>query len=279
MKILVTGADGFTGRHLIEMLKKMKYCFHALRSDLSDKHALIAELSCIKPTHVIHLAGISSVTHEDLEAFYKINLFGTLNLLEALKALPIKPKSILLASSANIYGNADICSIDETVPPNPQNHYAMSKLAMEYMSKSYLDYLPIFYVRPFNYTGKGQSPEFVVSKIADHFRRKASFIDLGRIDVKREYNNVIKVCEIYLELLKKAIPGEFYNICSGTVYSLMEIIEAFEHFFGYKIKINKNPDLIRKNEIVSLRGCSKKLEGCVGLIDWPKIEDTIKTFY
>ena len=165
MKILVTGAEGFTGRHLIEMLKKMKCSFHALKSDLTDKHALIAELSEVKPTHVIHLAGISSVTHEDLDAFYKINLFGSLNLLEALKTIPIKPKSILLASSANIYGNADVCFIDETVRPNPQNHYAMSKLAMEYMSKPYLVYLPIFYVRPFNYTGTGQSSEFVISKI------------------------------------------------------------------------------------------------------------------
>lgn len=277
MKILLTGADGFTGRHFIKTLETAGHDFHPLNSDLTNKSALIREVSEVNPTHVVHLAAISSVTHKDIEEFYKINLFGTLNLLDGLKELPKKPKRILLASSANIYGNVEASFIDEHICPNPQNHYAMSKLAMEYMSKPYLENLPIFYVRPFNYTGNGQSSEFVVSKIAEHFRRKASSIELGRIDVRREYNDVIKVCEIYLDLLEKAKPGEAYNICSGIAYGLEEIIKVFEDLFGYKINVNQNPNFMRKNEIIMLRGNSKKLEDCIGPIDWPKIEDTLKT--
>ena len=289
-KVLVTGNDGFTGKHLSNKLKLSGFRVIGLSDktsdaedvymcNLLDKENLQQVIAEIQPDYVVHLAAISFVGHDNADDFYRINVIGTENLLEALLQLEQKPTKVLIASSANIYGNCEKSPIHETQQPLPVNHYAMSKLAMEYMSKPYLVYLPIFYVRPFNYTGTGQSSEFVISKIADHFRRKASFIDLGRIDVKREYNNVTKVCEIYLELLKKAIPGEFYNICSGTVYSLIEIIEVFEHIFGYKIKINKNSDLIRKNEIATLRGCTKKLEHSIGSIDWPIIEDTIKTFY
>ena len=164
MRILLTGADGFTGKYFQKTALESGCEVFPLHADLTNLRDLNLEIPKIMPTHVVHLAGISAVTHDDFEEFYKVNLFGTLNLLDALSNLNYSLDKILLASSANVYGNIDVACIDENESPNPQNHYAMSKLAMEFMARTYLDHLPLFFVRPFNYTGKGQDAKFVIPK-------------------------------------------------------------------------------------------------------------------
>ena len=277
MKILITGADGFTGKHFVSYVKNLGIDFHALKADLNDRNALDNEVEKVNPTHVVHLAGISAVTHEIQSEFYEVNLLGTLNLLDALKKLVRVPLKILLASSANVYGNVGTAAIDESVAPSPQNHYAMSKLAMEYMARNYLDCLPLFLVRPFNYTGYGQSASFVIGKIAAHFKEQKREIELGRLDVAREYNDVRAVCEIYTRLLNKAECGEVYNICSGVTFELSEILNIFERIYGYKIHVHTNLKLVRNNEIKRLSGDPKKLETCIGKIKWPSIDETLRS--
>src|SRR5690606_29793103 len=138
---------------------------------------------------------------------------------------PQRPRSVLLASSANVYGNTECSPIAETQPPAPVNHYAMSKLAMEHMARTYADRLPLFFTRPFNYTGPGQDASFVIPKLVTHFARRAPAVELGNLDVEREFNDVRFVCEAYLSLLQKAVPGEVYNICTGAPLTLRAVID------------------------------------------------------
>lgn len=264
MRLLLTGAEGFTGRHLTQAALAAGYEVVALRSDLTDAPAVAAEVAAIAPTHVAHLAAISAVTHADELAFYQVNLFGSLNLLQALTALPAPPEKVLLASSANVYGNQGGEPIAETLCPKPVNHYAMSKLAMEHMSANFLDRLPIVITRPFNYTGVGHDSRFVIPKIVDHFMRKAPVIELGNLDVYREYNDVRQVCEVYLKLLALGVPGEVYNVCSGRAVSLREVLGLMTEICGLQPEVRVNPAFVRANEIHTLTGSPKKLTGCIG---------------
>ena len=115
-KLLLTGARGFTGQHFTKAAQQAGYEVHPLSADLTDATAVAAETAVAAPDFVVHLAAISAVTHADEQAFYRVNLFGTLNLLKALAALPQAPKRVLLASSANVYGNVDTSPI-EILPP------------------------------------------------------------------------------------------------------------------------------------------------------------------
>jgi nucleoside-diphosphate-sugar epimerase len=110
---------------------------------------------------------------------YDINFFGTLNILDALVELGQRPAKIVLASSANVYGNPPVEVIDESVCPMPVNHYAISKLAMEFMARTYFDRLNILITRPFNYTGVGQGDNFLIPKIVRHYQEGKTEIELG----------------------------------------------------------------------------------------------------
>jgi len=277
MRLLLTGADGFTGVHLTEAASKAGFEVFPLKSDLSNAGALIEEVAQIAPTHVIHLAGISAVTHADQQELYKVNLFGTLNLLDALLKVKGSIQKIILASSANVYGNviAGPHSISEDLCTLPVNQYAMSKLAMEYMARSYLDNLPIVFTRPFNYTGVGHDTRFVIPKIIEHFKNNAPIIELGNMTVQREYNDVRNVCDIYLALLKLSQVGEVYNICSGRTSSLNLVIAELRRLTGQTMEVRVNPSFVRKNEIEVLAGNPEKLESCIGAIHWRPLEDTL----
>jgi GDP-6-deoxy-D-talose 4-dehydrogenase len=263
-RILLTGADGFTGQHFKVAAGSAGYEVIGLRSDLTDATAVAAEVAAVAPTHVVHLAAISAVTHADEAAFYRVNLFGTLNLLKALTALPEPPQKVLLASSANVYGNQEGAAIAETVCPKPVNHYAMSKLAMEHMAATYADQLPIVITRPFNYTGVGHDLRFVMPKIVDHCVRRAPMMELGNLDVFREYNDVRHVCHVYLKLLAQGVAGEVYNVCSGQAVSLREVLTLMTEITGWQPVVRVNPAIVRANEIHTLAGNPEKLVSCIG---------------
>ena len=275
-RLLITGAKGFTGRHLVGLAQRAGFEVFSLRADLNDFIPLRDEVVTISPTYVIHLAAISAVTHSDQNAFYRVNLFGSLNLLEALKCSQQQPQMVLLASSANVYGNRDIELIEESACPKPVNHYAMSKLAMEHMAMTYGNYLPIVITRPFNYTGVGQDNRFVIPKIVEHFKSGANVIELGNIDVYREYNDVRMLCDSYLRLITMGVSGQIYNVCSGRIYSLREIIAAVEKITGRKIDIRVNQAYVRSNEVRKLAGSPAKLSATVGGVKIVELEETLE---
>jgi len=278
MRILVTGSQGFTGKHLIPLALKQGHEVCNLTSDLRDYDGVAQEVKQYKPTHVVHMAAISAVTHENPMELFDVNVLGVMNLLEQLK-LTKNLQKILLTSSANIYGNANISPIKESAIPSPQNLYSYSKFAMELLVKTYSHNLPCFIVRPFNYTGKGHDERFVIPKIVNKFKQRQTSIELGNIEIEREFNDVRMVCDAYLKLLNNAEIGETYNICTGNVISIRKIIQEMIRISGHNIQVNTNPELIRKNEIFSLYGDNQKLVKAIGLIKEFSVTQTLETMY
>lgn len=284
-RVLITGIHGFTGRYLAQSLVEAGYQVFGLVqgtpanaqelvADLLDRQSIAAALEQIQPHYVVHLAAIAFVAHSDAAAMYRVNLMGTRNLLEAL--VPHQPRAVLLASSANIYGNTRISPITEQVAAEPANDYAVSKLAMEYMARLWFDRLPITLVRPFNYTGVGQSDNFLLPKIVSHYRRKASRIELGNLDVARDFSDVRDVVRVYQRLLECAPAGETYNICSGRAWSLFEVLGQMAHIGGYEIEVAVNPAFSRANEVKCLVGSPAHLEQCIGVQQRIALPDTLR---
>ena len=275
MNLLITGAHGFTGRHLMNVARAQGFAVHALRADLMQPDDLRSEVARVKPDFVVHLAGVSFVGHAEIDAFYRVNVQGSLHLLDALALLDTPPQRILLASSANVYGNCAESPIAETQWPAPINHYAASKLVMEHLARTHLDGLPVFFTRPFNYTGVGQSPDFLIPKLVQHFAARSAVVELGNMDVGREFNDVRFVCDAYLRLLQRATPGETYNLCTGRTYSLRDVLALLTDLTGHRVEARVNPAFVRPHEISRLCGDSTKLLNCIGNVDRFGLRDTL----
>jgi nucleoside-diphosphate-sugar epimerase len=260
LKILLTGATGFTGRHFSAMAQALGHEIMPLQAKLSDRLAIESEVLATAPEAVVHLAAISFVGHADDAEFYAVNVVGTTNLLAALTTLPKPLRCVLLASSANVYGNCLVSPISEIQNPAPINHYAMSKLAMEHMAHTYADRLPIVITRPFNYTGVGQDVNFVIPKLITQYSRRAPMVTLGNLHVEREFNDVHMVCNTYLELLQFGEPGETYNVCSGQPYTLQKVIDTLTLLTGHHLHVEINPTFVRANEVHRLCGDPTKLQ-------------------
>jgi GDP-6-deoxy-D-talose 4-dehydrogenase len=292
---LITGINGFTGRQLVPELQRHGFAVFGigqeastidettiLKCDLTDRRSIIETVNQICPDVVIHLAGIAFAAHDDVEMLYRTNIVGTRNLLEALGKCMPTPRAVLLASSANIYGNANVELIDERITAAPVNDYAVSKLAMEYMARLWADKLPITIVRPFNYTGVGQSVNFLLPKIVDHFKRRAPVIELGNIDVVRDFSDVRTVVDCYRRLLQRdsnAVSGDVFNICSGVGHSLLEAIEMMREISGHSPEIRVNPAFVRANEVKKLVGSRQKLENAIGKIASIPLHETLRWMY
>ena len=272
----MTGADGFTGVHFVKQAREAGYEVFEFNANLTDPQAVQAQVDAAAPDVVVHLAAISFVGHDKPSAFYDVNVIGTLNLLDALLKLPNPPKRVLLASSANVYGNCEQSPISETQSPAPLNHYAMSKLAMEHLAKTYADRLPLFFVRPFNYTGPGQVESFVIPKLVAHFKRSAATVELGNLTVEREYNDVRMVTDAYLKLLEKAVIGQTYNICSSKTYTLHQVIDILIELTGHNINVAVNPAFFRANELHRLCGDASKLDKTIGARASIALKDTLR---
>lgn len=288
-KVLITGISGFTGRYMAKALEEKEWTVLGLGNtnagpdsiacDLTDQDAVHEVVGKIRPDYVVHLAALSFVGHPDEEAFYRVNVLGTLNLLQALGSLEASPRKVLLAGSANVYGANAQEIIDEGICPAPVNHYACSKLAMEHMVRTWFDRLPIVLTRPFNYTGVGQDERFVIPKIVDHFRKGKKSIELGTIDVSRDFSDVRDVVRAYSALLESEVHSETFNICSGKASSLRWIIDELQAIAGYDIRIKQNPDFVRTKDIPVLRGSNDKLQSKTGIHPRIPLQETLRWMY
>jgi len=275
MRILVTGIDGFTGRHLKLKLTGLGHLVYGLSANLMDLNSVNKEIEEIQPEAVAHLAGVSFAGHKEYRQYYDVNLIGTRNLLEALRCHSKKIKSVLIASSANIYGGNYQYPISENDNPNPGSDYAISKLALEYVAKLFMNKLPIFIVRPFNYSGVGQSESFLIPKIINHFNKKMTSIELGDITVQREFNDVRNVVDIYSKLLTNAPSGNIFNICTGKVFSIQEIINRCEEITNQKMEIKANHDFYRSNDANRLVGNGQYLRKFIKHENVFDLDDTL----
>lgn len=286
-RVLITGIQGFTGRYMAAEMTAHGYRVYGLgpvesaevdyvQADLGDKVALQNAISHILPDVVIHLAALAFVGHGNANDFYQVNLIGTRNLLCSLAEATKKPEAILIASSANIYGNRSGGMLNEHTQPDPANDYAVSKLAMEYMARLWMDKLPLIISRPFNYTGVGQTENFLLPKIVAHFKRKAEFIELGNLDVWRDFSDVRSLVQAYRRLIEAKAFGYTINVCSGKTYSLREVIAMCETLSGHNIDIRVNPAFVRANEVKTLCGDAELLRTLVGNWQTPELEDTLR---
>ncbi|MCA1714229.1 MAG: GDP-mannose 4,6-dehydratase, partial [Gammaproteobacteria bacterium] len=160
--------------------------------------------------------------------------------------------------------------IDETTPTEAINHYGASKLAMEAVVSASREQLPCVVTRPFNYTGPGQAGHFLVPKIVAHFAKRADRIELGNIDVERDFLDVRSVSILYARLLGcDAAVGATVNLCSGRSVTIRDLMARLQRLTGHHMQVAVNPELVRAREIPRLVGCNARLRSLIG--DWPDI--------
>ncbi len=288
-RVLITGIEGFTGNHLEKFLLQKGYQVYGtsrnptknnhFRADITKIEEIEALLKKIKPNFIIHLAGIAFVASKEALNFYNVNLIGSENLLKAVVKTSLKPEKILLASSAIVYGNQNSSILTEEMIPSPINHYSISKYGMELIARTYFDKLNIIIGRFFNYTGVGQNINFLIPKIVQHYKERKKSIELGNLDVEREFNDVRDVISIFEKLLLSPFSGDVVNISSGRAISLLKIIEIMNRLASYQIEVKTNPLFIRENEIKVISGSTKKLSKIIDLKFNYSIEDTLKEMF
>lgn len=286
-RVLVTGSEGFTGRYVCAELERDGWEVWGagsqlqpenpryLHIDLLQPETLSAIVEVVRPEVVIHLAASAFVAEGDPTIFYRVNLIGTRNLLEVLSTAKTCPTCTILASSANVYGNASNEVIGEYEPLQPTNDYAVSKLAMEYLARIYMDRLGIVITRPFNYTGIGQSERFLIPKIVAHFRAKAPVIELGNLDVAREFCDVRDIAGYYRQLAQSQPRGETVNLCSGHTHTLTDVLNMASDITGHRLDVRVNPDFIRQNEVKRLCGDNSKLKKILSASVAYELSDTL----
>lgn len=278
--MLVTGCSGFTGRFVAAALAQSGHTVIDAEGagtgfDLTQPTTVSAVIREVRPDYLIHLAAMSFVGHGDAAAFYAVNTVGTSNLLEAILAEGIRPRRVVIASSANVYGNADVEPITESTPLAPVNHYAASKLAMEHIARSYSDRLPIVMTRPFNYTGVGQAESFLVPKLVAHFAERRPFVELGNLDVVRDFSDVRAVAQAYALLLRAEVPEAVTNLCSGVGRSLRWVLQQLRELSGHDLEVRVNPAFVRASEVHRLVGSRSRMESALGTLPFQDFRATL----
>jgi GDP-4-dehydro-6-deoxy-D-mannose reductase len=272
---LITGGTGFVGRHLTRHLGEHGTRVVSLTSnpeeqtndvpdfrlvDIRDHRAIEELVNQIRPRHVYHLAAITSISAaaNDERAAFDVNVWGTRNLLTALSAIS-EPGKFLNVSTSQVYGESAPCPIVESAPVLPQNTYAVTKAMTEILVQQYSTRFPIINVRPFNHSGPGQAPAFVLSFLA----REVAAIDLGLqqpvirtgdLRVQRDFTDVRDVVRAYSLLLEKGTPGRTYNICCGQAYLLSDALDYLLSLSRTGIRVERDPAKARKGEASKIYG-------------------------
>lgn len=273
-RILVTGATGFVGSYVYDLLRqdghevygttKSKPSENIIHCNINEESETSDLVNTIKPEAIIHSAAISSVTSSSSYEYYLSNTIGTENLLKATSSLQKKIRFVFL-STAGVYGNQNTGSLSESLCPKPVHHYGMSKFCCERMILNFSDTIDYTILRPFNIIGAGQSPDFIVPKLSRAFARRDPVLRLGNIDVYRDYIDIAEAAAIIRHIMfSKDSIGETYNLCSGIPVSLKELLTLFGKLTGHDIKIEVAPEFVRKNEIWRLIGDTAKLKSLIG---------------
>jgi nucleoside-diphosphate-sugar epimerase len=288
---LIVGIDSFTGSYVEKSFKKDGYRVFGTTYAKTDSETLAdtfpvnllnaAEVDSVikqvRPDVVIHLAGISYVVSDNPKPFYDVHIIGTRNLLSALTKNQIPVTKVILASTAQVYGDAS--NPNESTLPKPLNDYAVSKLAMEYMAKTWIDRLPIIIARPFNYIGIGQSKQFVIPKLISAFKSRQSELKMGRTDVARDFSDVRFIAKCYYALAKYGIPSETYNLASAQSHSIQSLIDKLTTIASFKPDVQLNPQFIRQNDPAIIVGNNHKITTLDPSLTPIPIRDTLQWIY
>ena len=275
MKVLVTGADGFVGTHLVRALRARGDLVEACGGpgrpsalEITDAAAVLERIERFLPDAVVHLAGVSSVAWslQHPEETRRVNVSGTANLLDAVRSASPRTRVLLLGSGEQ-YGRLERWSrAMETTPLAPLSPYATSKAEAEILGrKAASDGLAVVLLRPFNHIGRGQAPQFVMPSFARQLvaiakQETVGIVEVGDLSPVRDFSHVADVVEAYLVLLERGVPGEVYNVCSGEGLSIREALEVLQHLAGTHAEIRVDPARLRPSEIPWLVGDPGKIE-------------------
>ncbi|MBN1203648.1 MAG: GDP-mannose 4,6-dehydratase [Myxococcaceae bacterium] len=281
MRILVTGADGFAGRHLCALLREAGdevveahgpraegVNSDALNFDISDEAAVRAAVERARPEGVIHLAGFSSVarSHGNPARVFAVNALGAVNLMTAIRGSAPEAR-VLLISSGEVYGPV----LEGTRATEEQalvalSPYAASKIAAELAGQQFhRSYgLQVMVARSFNHLGEGQAPTFVVPSFAAQLRaiRQGTVppvLRAGNLEAIRDFSHVRDMAAAYLLLLTAGAPGQTYNVCSGVGRTIRSVLEEMLALSGVSARIELDPARLRPSDIPSLVGSPDKL--------------------
>jgi GDP-4-dehydro-6-deoxy-D-mannose reductase len=300
-KILITGASGFVGSHLVDHLalnsdnqlfgttfskgdsknlEQSKDKIELLEVDLSKDEEVFALVDKVKPDVIYHLAAFASAADSFTSPKETVlnNIACQINILEAMRKSQLLESKTLVVSSAEAYGSVgpESLPIDEETPLNPTSPYAVSKLTQDFLGRQYfLAYsLKAVRVRPFNHVGPRQAPNFVISafakKIAEIEKGKREpVLPVGNLEAKRDFTDVRDVVKAYDLLMEKGEVGEIYNIGSGTSHKISDILDELLSFSSTKIKVVVDSSLLRPIDDPDLVCDATKLKKLTG---WePKI--------
>ena len=318
MKILVTGADGFIGSHLTEMLSHSGFQVTALSQYNSfNNWGWLEESDCLKNIEVItgdvrdlnfcrkitkdldvifHLAALIGIPYSYIapDSYLETNIKGTLNMSQA--AVDNKIKHFIHASTSEVYGTAQYVPIDERHPLQPQSPYSASKIAADAMAMSFHHSfeLPLTIVRPFNTYGPRQSARAVIPNIMTQIASGAKQIKLGSLTPTRDFNYVEDTCNGFISLLnKKAAIGEVINIGSNSEISISSILDIIQELMGSDVEVLTEEERIRpensevqrlwcdNTKIHNISGYLPKIDIRKGLeitVDWFSNPENLKTY-
>ncbi len=258
-----------------------------VEADLTSRQKIFDIIEKFKPDQIYHLAAQSSVSYswEDPIDTFRINVFGGIIILEALKVICPECR-ILMACTAEEYGEADTSgkAIDEQFRIFPQNPYAISKSALDFFSSVYYSAykIPVFISRAFNHIGPGQSERFVCSDFARQIAliedgKQEPAIWVGNIQSERDFLDVRDAVKAYDFIINKGTAGQVYNVCSGRklkISDLLDMLISFSKRSDIKVKID--PKKFRAIDVKSMYGDNSKLKNHTGWVPGYTIETSLK---
>jgi GDP-4-dehydro-6-deoxy-D-mannose reductase len=289
MRVAVTGARGFVGPHLVEHLEASGDAVLGLDRhgpdsfDVTDPEAVHERFAAGAPEVVYHLAALSHVgeSWKSPAASFRVNAEGTLNVLRVCTDLAV-PRVVIVLSSEE-YGRVDEADLPltEESPLRPVTPYGAAKVAADFLAlQAFLgDGLGVIRVRPFSHTGPGQSSRFVVPALAARIARAErdgiDEIPVGSLDAVRDLTDVRDVVRAYRLVAQDGVPGEVYNVCSGTGVSIQEIAGHLLARATRPIRLVTDPGLMRPVDVPRLVGSNARLRAATGWAPGIPLDQTL----
>ncbi|HKY20639.1 MAG TPA: GDP-mannose 4,6-dehydratase [Vicinamibacterales bacterium] len=285
MTVLVTGARGFAGSHLLASLSQNGVAatgWSRQDVDLLDPRAVTRAIAELKPTVVYHCAGASHVgqSFANVRDTLASNVLGTHHLLKGLHSAGLGAR-VLIPSSSLVYRQSDL-ALQEDDPIGPATPYALSKLAQEMLGRRSVleDGQQIFIARPFNHTGPRQNPSFSASGFARQIAlieqgRMSPEISVGNLDASRDLHDVRDTVRAYRAIVEHGRPGEVYNVCSGQAFKIRDVLDRLIAISRVPATVRVDPSRYRQNDNPVLFGDRAKIQSEVGWTPTIPLEQTL----